>query len=190
MDMNVKKIRKQKLLALAQELKAQGGLAEIGRRCDISPAYLGQIVNDTPNRPGGNPRTMGDKTAEKIEIGLKLPTGWMDREDNSIQEPPGNYTSATLAQRIAKLPPTELHEAELFIGGLERSIEERKQREETRKLLAEKGLTISDEQNELAIKVASVIANGGEAMTNMLKSALQLNETVKKQTPKIDIDKI
>lgn len=73
--MNVKEIRLANLRVAIAEV---GSIAEVARRSDVSEKNLSQILNGFLNS-AGNRRSIGDKLAAKLEIGLKRPPGWMDR---------------------------------------------------------------------------------------------------------------
>ena len=97
--------RKRKLIGLAQRFIAQGGLEHIAIQADINPAHLDQIVKGVllqPKQDGTrSARTLGNKSARKIEAAFKLGTGWFDAPD----DPAGLARDAlTIAQAFDALP--------------------------------------------------------------------------------------
>jgi hypothetical protein len=63
-----------------------GSLAALARAAGVDPSYLSQIKNRT--------RAMGDEFAEKLEAGLGLERGHMDRpqsDGSEINEEPAEY---------------------------------------------------------------------------------------------------
>lgn len=74
--MNRKDIRHINLLALIAEYKTLTALAEAAL---TSEKYLWQVLHRIPLK-SGNPRQIGDRLAEKIEIGCGKPPGWMDND--------------------------------------------------------------------------------------------------------------
>jgi SOS-response transcriptional repressor LexA len=64
------KARKQKL---EEAIKIAGSAAKLSKLCGISASEISQMRNPD------HPRNVGDVAAEKIEVALSLPHGWMDR---------------------------------------------------------------------------------------------------------------
>lgn len=72
----LKEIRRQNLLLLRQRYT----LEQIAERTGTNPTYLSQIANRVIQKNGKNPRSLSDPYAEKIEVGMGLPEGWMDQD--------------------------------------------------------------------------------------------------------------
>lgn len=70
-----------RLLKLKELVREKGTLASIADACGTSAAYLSQIINGVESSTG-TPRSVGDKLARKIEVGLKKPHGWMDENND------------------------------------------------------------------------------------------------------------
>lgn len=117
--MHIKEIRKANLDRLLTEHKA----AYIASKAETKPAYISQIVTGVKTR-GGKVRGIGDDLARKIEVGLKLPDGWMDQlHTPGINETPPVYgkQSALMAKihkNLAMLTDTELNAVDIFINHL------------------------------------------------------------------------
>lgn len=76
-NMKIEDIRRDNLNTLVVERGGKGALVQIASDCDVSAAYLSQIL--TRSKMGnGKVREVGSKLARKLEIGCKKPSGWMD----------------------------------------------------------------------------------------------------------------
>lgn len=72
---------KARKLKLEEAIKIAGSAAKLSKLCGISASEISQMRNPD------HPRNVGDVAAEKIEIALSLPHGWMDRlDDEESQE--------------------------------------------------------------------------------------------------------
>ena len=58
---------------------AGGSAAKLSKKCDISPSEISQMRNPD------HQRNVGDVAAEKIESGLGLEFGWMDKDHDNQQ---------------------------------------------------------------------------------------------------------
>lgn len=74
--MNVKEIRRLNLIALVSKYESQEDFSEaVGQ--GIAAGWVSQVINRT--------RNMGDATAKKIQDGLNLGDGWMDRPHDEAE---------------------------------------------------------------------------------------------------------
>ena len=64
---------------LKRAIEKAGSQAKLATMSVLSDAYISQVVNKLKNK-SGQPRTLGDLAARKIETGLDLPHGWMDTD--------------------------------------------------------------------------------------------------------------
>ena len=67
-------MRKRNLLALVGRYGRQQALADA---VGLSVQYINQMLSGH--------RSIGEKTARKIEAALQLPVGWMDRDENTAR---------------------------------------------------------------------------------------------------------
>lgn len=72
----VKEIRFANLLTL---IKREGSVASFARKTQTEPIYIRQLKDQAPDSKTGRPRSMGEKTVEKIENAYALEPGAMDR---------------------------------------------------------------------------------------------------------------
>lgn len=70
-------------LANLRKLRETYTLEEIANRSATNATYLSQIVNEVVQARGKRPRSLSDDYAAKIEAGLGLEPGWMDRRHDS-----------------------------------------------------------------------------------------------------------
>lgn len=85
--MDSKEIRRQNMLALAEE---HGGLQGLADLTDTDAKYLSQVKN-LWRRPNGAVSSMGADVARRIEEKLSKPYGWMDVVHHVVAEPLANY---------------------------------------------------------------------------------------------------
>ncbi len=104
--MEIKEIRRKNLEKLVDREGRQAGLA---RKVELAPAYIHQMLAG---------KSMGDKTARKIEIALKLPVGWMDVWSPEEEE------GAPLSTPRYRLPTKEIPVVGTTQGGPDRHWEE------------------------------------------------------------------
>jgi phage repressor protein C with HTH and peptisase S24 domain len=68
--------RENLLLAIAR----YGSITALAEAAKVSPPYLSQIKNKTPESKTGKPKGMGNDVARRIEKALEEPEGWIDVE--------------------------------------------------------------------------------------------------------------
>jgi len=78
-DMLNNEIRIENLKILVDKF---GTIAAVAKLSDTNPSYLSQILNKVPSSTGVA-RGIGDKLARKLELGAKVPAGWLDAQHNS-----------------------------------------------------------------------------------------------------------
>lgn len=93
------KARKQKL---EEAIKIAGSAAKLSKLCGISASEISQMRNPD------HPRNVGDVAAEKIEVALSLPHGWMDRlhDEQQTQASFHNPSIDPFPALLAEMPIT------------------------------------------------------------------------------------
>jgi len=96
-------IRVQNLELLITEA---GSAAKLARIVGTNSSYLSQVRNQMPTRKG-TPRGVGDDLAEKLELGMGKPAGWMDEphEDHSSSSTDSSEMNASTGPDIHGLRP-------------------------------------------------------------------------------------
>lgn len=96
-------IRVQNLELLITEA---GSAAKLARIVGTNSSYLSQVRNQMPTRKG-TPRGVGDDLAEKLELGMGKPAGWMDEphEDLSSSSADSSEMNASTGPDIRGLRP-------------------------------------------------------------------------------------
>lgn len=106
----IAEIRSENLLALIKLHTTADRVAELS---GVSPVYLSQLKNGTPDAKNGRPRTMGAVTARKLEAGCSKPIGWMDKQHSeeqraivyeSARDQPGTTHSVTDVVTLPQRP--------------------------------------------------------------------------------------
>lgn len=77
-----------------------GDVDKLCEVANVSYAYLSQIKTMQPDTKTGRPRSMGDAVARKIEVAIKKPVGWMDKDHS--EQSHANVTPAQIGTR--KIP--------------------------------------------------------------------------------------
>jgi len=96
-------IRIQNLELLVTEA---GSAAKLARIVGTNSSYLSQVRNQMPTRKG-TPRGVGDDLAEKLELGMGKPAGWMDEphEDHGSSSTDASEMNASTGPDIRGLRP-------------------------------------------------------------------------------------
>ena len=61
-----------------------GTVAEVARRSHTESNYLYQVINEYRTK-AGNPRTLGNEMADKIEDACGKPRGWLDTDHSQVK---------------------------------------------------------------------------------------------------------
>ncbi len=92
MDITIKEIRYQNLWKLVDE--AKNNKSEVARRCNSTPAYIGDILRRVKTK-SGKERGVGDDLARKLENGFGKPRGWMDVASKTFFDTKEEFASDT-----------------------------------------------------------------------------------------------
>ena len=92
--MNRDEIKKNRLSNLWR-LREKYTLEQIAAKTGTNATYLSQIANQVVQARGKKPRSLSDTYADKIEAGLGLPPGWMDKDHRDAES--RNVAEETMA---------------------------------------------------------------------------------------------
>ena len=97
--MDVKEIRLNNLNKLINEF---GSINELANAINSSPSYISQLKNGSGNK------SMGDKYARNIEVAIKKPHGWMDKDHDSD---PFSHFDSNNTEQLVEIGLDALNEA-------------------------------------------------------------------------------
>lgn len=102
----VAETRRQRLAILVQRFGNSLAALNVALGLDRTDATLSQIRTQAPHSKTKKPRAMGDELARKIELALRLETGWMDTPP-SYAEMHGQTDARAMAMAVMEAMPED-----------------------------------------------------------------------------------
>lgn len=99
----MKKISEIRRANLQIAIKRAGNAAKLATLAGASAAYFSQIKTGALESKTKKPKTMGDDVAERIEVAINVPAGWMDVEHTSEEKAANDHPIEQETYDLAQL---------------------------------------------------------------------------------------
>lgn len=100
----VSEIRRENIEILVSQTVSKT-IRELSELSDVSAAYLSQVRNSLPDSKTGKAKELGDKAAEKLEIAMGKPRGWMDHPHDEQPFNKNDHPPTLVERLMAALAP-------------------------------------------------------------------------------------